>query len=141
MNGTPAQTKNLCFLLLLFWDSPFCHITKKYMKKYYNQAWETDQIWHFYLYCYEEKKRHIKELAFIVSPSQHIYFICRLFKEQPELYQLYKELVVSGIITAQEFWENHKKVRKQRRYFFTVNFTKHFAIICSFLPSSLRLVP
>jgi len=32
----------------------------------------------------------------------------KLFKEQPELYQLYKDLVVTGIITAGEFWENQK---------------------------------
>lgn len=32
----------------------------------------------------------------------------RIFKEKPELYQLYKELVVSGIITSDEFWENQK---------------------------------
>lgn len=32
----------------------------------------------------------------------------KIFQEKPELYQLYKELVVSNIITAQEFWENQK---------------------------------
>lgn len=31
----------------------------------------------------------------------------KIFKENPELYQMYKELVVSNILTAQEFWENH----------------------------------
>ena len=29
----------------------------------------------------------------------------KIFMEQPELYQLYKDLVVSNIITADEFWE------------------------------------
>lgn len=32
----------------------------------------------------------------------------KIFKERPELYQLYKELVVSGIITADDFWDNQK---------------------------------
>ncbi|KAJ7391064.1 General transcription factor IIH subunit 1 [Desmophyllum pertusum] len=30
----------------------------------------------------------------------------RLLKDNPELYQLYKDLVVSGVITAEEFWAN-----------------------------------
>lgn len=30
----------------------------------------------------------------------------RIFKERPEMYQLYKDLVVGGIITSDEFWEN-----------------------------------
>jgi len=30
-------------------------------------------------------------------------------KDNPELYQLYKELVVGGIISAEEFWENRKQ--------------------------------
>lgn len=32
----------------------------------------------------------------------------RIFKERPELFQLYKDLVVSGVITSEEFWENQK---------------------------------
>lgn len=30
----------------------------------------------------------------------------RLLKDNPELYQLYKDLVIAGIITSDEFWEN-----------------------------------
>ncbi|XP_033752452.1 general transcription factor IIH subunit 1-like [Pecten maximus] len=30
----------------------------------------------------------------------------RLLQESPELFQLYKDLVVSGVITAEEFWES-----------------------------------
>lgn len=38
----------------------------------------------------------------------------RIFKEKPELYQLYKDLVVSQIITSEEFWESQKlKMKKQ----------------------------
>jgi len=33
----------------------------------------------------------------------------RLLKDNPELYQLYKDLVVSGVITAEEFWANRGK--------------------------------
>jgi len=32
----------------------------------------------------------------------------RMFQEDPELFQLYKELVVSKVISAEEFWANHK---------------------------------
>ncbi|XP_065070784.1 general transcription factor IIH subunit 1-like [Rhopilema esculentum] len=32
----------------------------------------------------------------------------KMLKEKPELYQLYKDLVKGGIITAEEFWENRK---------------------------------
>ncbi|XP_065647449.1 general transcription factor IIH subunit 1 isoform X1 [Hydra vulgaris] len=34
----------------------------------------------------------------------------KLLKENSDLYQLYKDLVVTGIITAEEFWENQKSV-------------------------------
>ena len=33
-----------------------------------------------------------------------------MLKDNPELYQLYKDLVVSGVITAEEFWANRAKV-------------------------------
>ncbi|CAH3152099.1 unnamed protein product [Porites evermanni] len=33
----------------------------------------------------------------------------RMLKDNPELYQLYKDLVVSGVITAEEFWANRGK--------------------------------
>ena len=33
-----------------------------------------------------------------------------MLKENPELYQLYKDLVKGGIVTAEEFWENRKAV-------------------------------
>ena len=38
------------------------------------------------------------------------YFHCRMLKDNPELYQLYKDLVVSNVITAEEFWANRGKV-------------------------------
>ena len=31
---------------------------------------------------------------------------CRLLQDNPHLYQLYKDLVVGDIITAEEFWAN-----------------------------------
>lgn len=33
-----------------------------------------------------------------------------MLKDNPELYQLYKDLVVSNVITAEEFWANRGKV-------------------------------
>ena len=33
----------------------------------------------------------------------------RMFQEDPELFNLYKELVVSKVISAEEFWANHKE--------------------------------
>jgi transcription initiation factor TFIIH subunit 1 len=33
----------------------------------------------------------------------------RMFQEDPELFQLYKELVVSKVISAEEFWNNHNE--------------------------------
>ena len=33
----------------------------------------------------------------------------RMFQEDPELFHLYKELVVSKVISAEEFWANHKE--------------------------------
>ncbi len=38
----------------------------------------------------------------------------RMLKENPELYQLYKDLVKGEIITAEEFWENRKPVGKTK---------------------------
>jgi hypothetical protein len=38
--------------------------------------------------------------------------IIRILKENPEVYQLYKDLVVSGVITSEEFWANRGKVRQ-----------------------------
>ncbi|XP_033102640.1 general transcription factor IIH subunit 1-like [Anneissia japonica] len=34
----------------------------------------------------------------------------RMLKEDPKLYHLYKDLVVSGVITAEEFWSSRKEV-------------------------------
>ena len=36
--------------------------------------------------------------------------VCRMLKEDPELFQLYKDLVVSGIISTDEFWNSRKNV-------------------------------
>lgn len=33
-----------------------------------------------------------------------------MLKDNPELFQLYKDLVVSNVITAEEFWANRGKV-------------------------------
>lgn len=33
----------------------------------------------------------------------------RMFQEDPELFNLYKELVVTKVISAEEFWANHKE--------------------------------
>ncbi|XP_022809120.1 general transcription factor IIH subunit 1-like isoform X1 [Stylophora pistillata] len=37
----------------------------------------------------------------------------RMLKDNPELYQLYKDLVVSGVITAEEFWANRTKQNQE----------------------------
>ena len=33
-------------------------------------------------------------------------FLCRMLQEDPVLFQLYKDLVVSQVISAEEFWAN-----------------------------------
>ncbi|RDD41934.1 General transcription factor IIH subunit 1 [Trichoplax sp. H2] len=40
------------------------------------------------------------------KPSKELEEKSRLLKENPELYQLYKDLVVGNIISAEEFWSN-----------------------------------
>ncbi len=37
-----------------------------------------------------------------------------MLQQDPELFQLYKDLVVSGIVTPEEFWNNRKHVSKMR---------------------------
>ena len=39
-----------------------------------------------------------------------------MLKDNPELYQLYKDLVVSSVITAEEFWANRGKVCSSQVY-------------------------
>ena len=34
-----------------------------------------------------------------------------MLQEDPELFQLYKDLVVSGVVTADEFWSTRTNVR------------------------------
>ena len=36
-------------------------------------------------------------------------YVFRILQQDPELFQLYKDLVVSGIITPEEFWSNRVK--------------------------------
>jgi hypothetical protein len=38
--------------------------------------------------------------------SVFLIFFFRLLHDNPDLYQLYKDLVVGDIITAEEFWAN-----------------------------------
>lgn len=38
------------------------------------------------------------------------FFSFRLLQEDPKLFQLYKDLVVSQLMTAEEFWANHSAV-------------------------------
>lgn len=35
----------------------------------------------------------------------------KLLKSSPSLYQLYKDLVTTGLISAEEFWANHAQTR------------------------------
>jgi hypothetical protein len=38
--------------------------------------------------------------------NEFFLFLFRLLQDNPDLYQLYKDLVVGDIITAEEFWAN-----------------------------------
>ena len=49
-------------------------------------------------------------LLYFLSSTITIALIARILKENPELYQLYRDLVVDGVISAEEFWENRGKV-------------------------------
>ena len=63
-------------------------------------------------YCYGSKPENHFALGFGYFDS-HCCFdltLIRMLKDNPELYQLYKDLVVSGVITAEEFWANRGKV-------------------------------
>lgn len=42
----------------------------------------------------------MSELTFVIFES------CRMLQEDPVLFQLYKDLVVSQVISAEEFWAN-----------------------------------
>ena len=71
-----------------------------------------------------------------------------MLKDNPELFQLYKDLVVSNVITAEEFWANRGKVfdidfpgvlqimiiiyvLSIYLYFYSLfNDEKHFLILC-----------
>ena len=44
-----------------------------------------------------------------------------MLQEDPELFQLYKDLVVSGIVSPDEFWNNRKNVRKPQSVIVVVN--------------------
>ena len=41
-----------------------------------------------------------------------------MLQEDPELFQLYKDLVVAGIVTAEEFWANRVQVSIDSFLFF-----------------------
>ena len=63
-------------------------------------------------YSYGSKPENDFALGFGYFDS-HFFFhltLIRMLKDNPELYQLYKDLVVSGVITAEEFWANRGKV-------------------------------
>ena len=42
----------------------------------------------------------------IILDKLKFFMYCRLLQDNPDLYQLYKDLVVGDIITAEEFWAN-----------------------------------
>ena len=42
----------------------------------------------------------------IILDELKFFMYCRLLQDNPDLYQLYKDLVVGDIITAEEFWAN-----------------------------------
>ena len=58
--------------------------------------------------------------------------LIRMLKDNPELYQLYKDLVVSGVITAEEFWANRGKV-------FTIMSTFVQVESASFIPMAIYI--
>ena len=55
-----------------------------------------------------------------------------MLKENPDLYQLYKDLVKGGIITAEEFWENRKIVS----YFLNNETTVKWSLLSEFFCSN-----
>lgn len=59
----------------------------------------------------------------------------RILSEDPSLYQLYKELVISNVITAEEFWSNYaaeKRMEMKSQYHFlkVPDVVRHQNLIC-----------
>ena len=50
---------------------------------------------------------------YVMNYCNHYVFLCRLLQDNPDLYQLYKDLVVGDIITAEEFWANRSNGQVQ----------------------------
>lgn len=67
-----------------------------------------------------------KQVANLFIYSFHK-LICRMLQEDKQLYQLYNDLVVSGVITAEEFWTNRTQVRNALVILLFLN--SHFILV------------
>ena len=46
----------------------------------------------------------------IIVNTVNIFDVSRMLKDDPELFQLYRDLVMSGVMTADEFWASRINV-------------------------------
>ena len=55
------------------------------------------------------------ETCFLINKPLLFFIFIRLLSENPSLLQLYKELVMTQIITPEEFWKNHAAQYMQKQ--------------------------
>ena len=75
--------------MTLMLENKLAHVFKA-QYKYVNEI---------YFYC-----------AFFLNAPLNLFEFCRMLQEDKQLFQLYNDLVVSGVITAEEFWTNRTQV-------------------------------
>ena len=63
-----------------------------------------------------------------------------MLQSDPELFQLYKDLVVSGIVSAEEFWANRVQVRIPFILLLTHNAPALLCVFCSHTSASHNFV-
>lgn len=44
------------------------------------------------------------------------FFYCRILTENPHLLQMYKDLVITQVLTSEEFWATHAKRYTQQQH-------------------------
>lgn len=61
--------------------------------------------------------------SFIGMNVKYVIFPCRILQENRELFNLYKDLVTTNVVTADEFWQNYAgDVNRTCFTFFLISF-------------------
>lgn len=68
--------------------------------------------------------------------THRLFVFCRMLQEDPVLFQLYKDLVVSQVISAEEFWANRLSLSSVDHSLSNNNNKQEVGISAAFLVSS-----